>query len=516
MSRNPDFNVLFIIADQWRGDCLSCLDHPDVRTPQLDRLAEEAFVFSSHYAQASPCSPSRACIYTGMYQKNHRVLINGSPLDSRHANLAWEARKAGYEPALFGYTDTSLDPRTRHANDPSLKIYEQRLPGFDSEVYLPAEKPLRWLSWLAEQGVEVDFKNPNSVYRPVAERGKAPIRLPTRDPARFNADQTQSAFLVNETLKYVEARTEPWFVHLSLFSPHPPFVAPFPFNGMYDPEKIAGPLLANDRTTDWDSSPLIRWYAEKNRCIAKEGYFSHDFAGLSALDERDLRCVRATYFGMVSEVDAQIGRLLDALREGNLYDTTLVVFTSDHGEMAGDHHLLGKVGFHEASNHIPLIIKPPGRTASRKVGDFTQSVDLFPTFSEFFGLEIPRQCEGHSLLPLLKETGSLASLNEAVFWEYCFMDYWNGEMEEKFGLRPKDCLVNVMRDRKYKFVYQNRIGPLLFDLESDPHEMNDLARRKTSVPVLLEYFQKMLEWRIRTEEKTLTHYNRGKINPDYL
>ena len=116
-------NILFITADQWRGDCLSALGHPCLRTPNLDRLAAEGVLFRRHYSQATPCGPGRASLYTGLYLHNHRSVINGTPLDARHSNFALEARKAGYDPALFGYTDISPDPRTLPAGDPALTTY---------------------------------------------------------------------------------------------------------------------------------------------------------------------------------------------------------------------------------------------------------------------------------------------------------------------------------------------------------------------------------------------------------
>ena len=117
-------NLLFITADQWRGECLSVLDHPTVKTPHLDALASEGVLFKNHYAQCSPCGPSRASLYTGMYLQNHRSVANGVPLDARHTNIALEMRKLGYDPTLAGYTDTSPDPRCHHPNDPVLKTYE--------------------------------------------------------------------------------------------------------------------------------------------------------------------------------------------------------------------------------------------------------------------------------------------------------------------------------------------------------------------------------------------------------
>ena len=117
-------NVLFITADQWRGDCLSAYGHACLRTPNLDALAADGVLFRRHYSQATPCAPGRASLYTGMYLHNHRVVVNGTPLDARHSNVALEARKAGYQPALLGYTSTSADPRRQVPGDRTLRSYD--------------------------------------------------------------------------------------------------------------------------------------------------------------------------------------------------------------------------------------------------------------------------------------------------------------------------------------------------------------------------------------------------------
>ena len=120
-------NILLVTLDQFRGDCLSLLGHPVVRTPNLDALSRDATTFTRHYSQAAPCSPGRASLYTGMYLMNHRVCFNGSPLDDRFDNVARVARRHGYAPALFGYTDQGVDPRaTTNANDTPC----QNLTGF--------------------------------------------------------------------------------------------------------------------------------------------------------------------------------------------------------------------------------------------------------------------------------------------------------------------------------------------------------------------------------------------------
>src|SRR5579872_880540 len=151
-------NVLLITLDQWRAECLSILGHPCLKTPHLDALAREGVLFRRHFTQASPCGPARASLLTGLYAHNHRSVRNGVPLDDRHANLAREVRKAGYDPVLFGYTDTAIDPRTVPAGDPALETYEGVLPGFTPALPLPMYmKP--WLADLAAKGYAIPARS---------------------------------------------------------------------------------------------------------------------------------------------------------------------------------------------------------------------------------------------------------------------------------------------------------------------------------------------------------------------
>ena len=158
-------NLLLITCDQWRGECLSAAGHPVVKTPNVDALASEGVLFRRHYAGAAPCAPARACIYTGLYQMTNRVCRNGTPLDARHGNIALYARRLGYEPTLFGYTDTAPDPRLFSPHDPRLTSYEGVLPGFTARQLLP-EHQKQWLSWLAARGVDVGAGYPD-IHRPV-------------------------------------------------------------------------------------------------------------------------------------------------------------------------------------------------------------------------------------------------------------------------------------------------------------------------------------------------------------
>src|SRR5579863_5257087 len=159
-------NVLFITLDQWRGDCLSALGHPVLETPALDALSARGVLFANHWANAAPCGPSRACLYTGTYQHRNRSLLNGTPLDARFTNVGLIALSLRYDPVLFGYTDTSVDPRTVPAGDPRLFSYEGVLPGFTPIVNDPWETGgLEWGKWLADHGIDVPSQ-PSSLYEP--------------------------------------------------------------------------------------------------------------------------------------------------------------------------------------------------------------------------------------------------------------------------------------------------------------------------------------------------------------
>ena len=146
-------NLLLITADQWRGDCLSAVGHPTVKTPHLDALAAEGVVFRNHFTQCIPCGPSRASLYTGMYLQNHRVIENGVPLDARHTNIALELKKLGCDTILVGYTDTAPDPRLYPPGDSGLKTCKRILPGFDRFLGMSSEfLPDCWANWLKEHG----------------------------------------------------------------------------------------------------------------------------------------------------------------------------------------------------------------------------------------------------------------------------------------------------------------------------------------------------------------------------
>ena len=505
-------NVLFITADQWRGDCLSALGHPCLKTPNLDRLAGDGMLFAKHYAQTTPCGPGRASLYTGLYLHNHRCVTNGAPLDARHANVALEARKLGYDPALFGYTDIAPDPRTLPAGDPALTSYEGVLPGMTPEGYLGGNR-LPWIADLKAKGYDVDlgvlneYGDRNEVFRPQVDYRGAEGRGPTYAPARFKAEDSNTAFLTNQAIRYISVREgQNWFVHISFLSPHPPFVVAEPYHDMYDPADTPPVIRASSPEEEGGQHPWLAYFLKNQHGTGfTVGYTAADYAALSESEERQ---VRATYYAMMSEVDANIGRLIDHLKESGQYDNTLIVFCSDHGEQLGDHWLYAKYGYFDQAFHIPLILRDPRPEADggrgKVLSAFTENIDVMPTIIDWLGGQPPVACDGSSLRPF--GTGETpANWRREVHWAYDFRDVVNQQPERALGLNSDQCTMTVIRDDHYKYVHFTALPALFFDLEADPEERHNLIDDPAYQKLVLEYAQKMLSWRINHDDRTLSN-----------
>ena len=490
----PPLNVLFITADQWRGECLSALGHPMVKTPHLDALAAEGVMFTRHFANAAPCGPSRASLHTGMYLQNHRSGTNGTPLDRRHTNWALEAARLGYDPVLFGYTDTSADPRGMEPDDPWLKTYEGPLPGIRTVCSMDGY-PIAWTQWLKAQGYETPDV-PAMAYGkrdpgPEYEDGAAHPR-----PMAYPAEVDDTAFLVGRLIDHLKTADGPFVAHLSILRPHPPFVAPEPYNAMYDPRAVPGFIRQDSAEAEGAQHPWLAYQLSRRQFRAPA-------------EELRLRRLKAVYYGLMTRVDDEIGRLTAFLRESGLIDRTLIIFTSDHGEQMGDHWMIGKGGYFDASYRIPLIIRDPrplaDATRGTVVDAFTENVDIMPTMLDAIGGEIPVQCDGAALTPFLEGRGQPAAWRGEAHWEFDFRDPADGAPESHLGLTLHQCTLNVIRDEAFKYVHFTRLPPLLFDLKHDPDEMNNLAEDPAYLRTVLDYAQKMLSWRMNHDEQTLTH-----------
>ncbi|MGH7016598.1 MAG: alkaline phosphatase family protein, partial [Caulobacteraceae bacterium] len=481
-----------ITADQWRADCLSSAGHPMVKTPNLDDLARHGVRFSSHFASAAPCGPSRASLHTGLYLQNHRSGTNGTPMDRRHGNWAMACAAFGHDPVLFGYTDTSADPRGLEPNDPRLFTYEGLLPGIRPIVPLDG-RPKAWVEHLAAKGYEVPsaleraygFRRPG----PEWEDGAAHPR-----PLAFPSEIDDTAFLVGEAMAWMAAARNPFALHLSLLRPHPPWVAPEPFNALYDPAEVPPFSRLESPEEEAHQHPYLSWR------LSRPGYLAH-------AEEKRLRRLKAVYFGLVTRVDAAIGELMDFLRASGLLETTLIVFTSDHGEELGDHWTLQKGGYFDEAWRVPLIIRDPrpaaDRGRGRLVDSFTEHVDVVPTLLSAIGAPVGAEIDGEDLSPFLSGEAEPAGWRQEAHFEFDFRDVPNGAPEKALGISLDQCCLNVIRGRRWKYVHFAALPPLLFDLASDPHEFHDLAADPEAAAPMLASAQKLLSWRMQHDEHGL-------------
>ena len=496
-----DRNVLFITLDQWRGDCLSALGHPVVETPALDALAARGVLFANHWANAAPCGPSRACLYTGTYSHRNRSILNGTPLDARFTNVALVARELGYDPVLFGYTDTSVDPRTVPSGDPRLYTYEGVLPGFRALIVDPWEQGSpAWGRWLAERGLDVPA-DPHELYEPIDGFPGADAHGSTWAPARFPTELSQTTFIRSEVVDWLEHNgDEPFFVHASFIRPHPPRRNPVGYHDLYAAEAV-GPFAGCERRED-------------EAAIHPLGAVAMGTPGVGAPeDEEERRQLRATYYGAQREVDDGLASLFAYLDESGLAESTLVIVTSDHGEMGCDHWLLEKLGYWDESYRVPLIVMDPRPEAAAGRGTIvdavTESVDVLPTICDFLGAEVPLQADGWSLAPFLRGEPAPEHWRDTAHYEWSFSDPARQLAETAFAIPMSHCALEVGRGPRFKYVQfateSELFPPLLFDVSEDPGQtQNLLGAGGDAYEVAWGCAQELVRWRMRTSERTLS------------
>lgn len=510
-------NVLLVTFDQWRADHLSAAGHPALKTPKLDAFAEDAVRFTNHYTVAAPCGPARASLLSGLYMSNHRVCRNGSPFDDRFTTLALELRKAGYDPALFGYTDITVDPRSRHPNDPVFDTYEGILPGMN-QVYRLDDDLSSWFTHLKKKGYPLP-KRPSDIYRPRPDYPGAEGRGYSYSPPIYEAEDSDAAVLTNAVVDYIDDMGEkPWVAHATYIAPHPPWIVPEPYNTRYDPADMPKP---NRAATVGDEAAIHPWLDHTigsfasgtvvETCIGKV----HDPV---ETNEAELAQLRATYCGMVNLVEDQFDRIVTHLKETGQYEHTLIILTADHGEMLGDHWLFGKTGFHDESFHIPLIIRDPRDEAKasrgRVVTAFTESVDVMPTVLRAMNRPVPRQCDGTSLVDFI-EGREPESWRDAVHWEFDFRDLAFKKVEAALNIRSDECHLTVLRDENGKYAHFAALPALFFDLQTDPLQQENLAKDADAASTVLAYAERLLQWRVMQSERTMTYMRADKGMQEY-
>ena len=469
-------NVLWIMADQLRWDYLSCYGHPHLHTPNLDRLAERGVRFTNAYVQSPFCGPSRMSSYTGRYCRSHGATWNGFPLRVGEPTLGDHLRRIGVSPVIVGKTHMVPDTRGMEwlGIDPESEIGVQLSEcGFDPferddglHPYGSIYPAPHYNDFLQEQGVNATNPWEERANAGVAEDGTLRsgwLMKYANLPANVPEELSETPYMTGRAIDFMEqAGDAPWLCHLSYIKPHWPYIVPAPYHAMYGTEHML-PAVRSDEERETDH-PVFRAYIESRICRTV------------SRDEVRERIIPA-YMGLVKQIDDQMGRLLSWMEGRGLMENTMIVFTSDHGDYLGDHWMGEKDLFHDPSVKVPLIVYDPRPEADATRGqvreELVECVDLAPTFLNYFGgPELPHIMEGRTLDPLLHAPGAPEAWRRYAISEY---DYATREARLLIGNAQEDARLIMIRDARWKYIHAEGFRPMLFDLETDPDELEDLG-----------------------------------------
>ncbi|MBN1673619.1 MAG: sulfatase-like hydrolase/transferase [Kiritimatiellae bacterium] len=426
-------NLLLILTDHWRGDCLGRLGHPAVETPHVDSISGEGVTFTNAFTPCASCIAARRSIMTGMTPNTHGMLgyEDGRPWPYRRT-LAGELARAGYQTVNVGKTH----------------FFPRRLRlGFE-ELIVPAD----YDEWLAHETGLRGARFAHGVHQ----------NSWMARPTHLRETQTQECWYVDRAIERLEKRdpTRPFFLCLSFNGPHPPWCPPAWYFDLFMAKDLPPPMVG-----DW-----ARHYADEARYPLDVNTYKGRLS--PELNHR----ARAGYFACLAWIDAQIGRFMLFLAQRRLFENTLILFTSDHGEMLGDHNLWRKVNACDPSARVPFILRmPAGRRARANEHDDSPVglEDIMPTLLDAAGVPAPEPVEGRSVLPLLR--------GEPAGWRA----YYHHEHAPFY---EPDYAYQCLTSRDWKYIWNPITGAeLLFDRRADPYELHDLSAEPDPADALRDW-----------------------------
>jgi arylsulfatase A-like enzyme len=461
-----------VLCDELRADCLGFMGNQVIQTPKIDELANDAVIFENSFCNSPMCVPSRVSLATGRHAQSHGALDNLlRPLEGE-VSLYQTLKDQGYSTANFGKWHANIDPE-RFGIDVSNRY---------SRETSPVEKTISCF------GISDKNIRKGSHYK----KNGGDISLIVSGTRPTHKDDTLDTIVMESYLDYldqVKGEKKPIFARLSILDPHTPYLPSEPFASMYDPAKFSMPESMHD---DLLNKPILQQYFKQSR-------------GFNDFNESDFRRSKASYYGLVSHVDERIGRFTDYLKDNDLYDDSLIIFTSDHGCMLGEQGFIEKWGYmYDQVIHTPLLIKMPGNqfSGSRK-SSFAESIDVMPTILDLLNIDIPDNIQGRSLLPYIRNESS--NHKDSVFAQY-----YCGSLQNTPAL--------MVRDKKWKLTsYPEGVAledflpqdhPLkmsdffdkdeylgeLYDLENDSEERNNLFNDVRYTEIKEKYLSHLDHW----------------------
>lgn len=468
MTNRP--NIILLMCDQFRGDCMSYVNHPDVKTPYLDTLAADGICFDKAYSSCPSCIPARAALFTGLSQKNHHRVGYQDGIDWNYEHmLAEELRNNGYQTQCVG---------KMHVHPPRLSCGFDNIKLHDGYIghYRKANTP-----YWQHQNISDDYmhylkqqKGPTSDVNATGVENNSWIT----HPWIYEEHLHPTNWVVDESIRFLETRdrTKPFFLMASFVRPHPPFDAPKSYFDMYYGKNLREPAKG-----DWVDPSLTQ----------RDGMIMDSVHGCR--DEELKHQAMAGYYACITHIDHQIGRFITALENDETYHNSIILFTADHGELLFDNNLFRKVLPYEGSTRIPFIIhvgKNVAKTIPALCHDVVELRDIMPTLLDFAGIELPKELDGLSLKDVCINAKALK--REYIHGEHA-RDY---EQSNHFIVTSKD---------KYLWFSQSGIEQY-FDLEHDPREEHNLI----DSPLHQERIQQLRQYLIEELKDREEGYSDGK------
>jgi choline-sulfatase len=450
-------NIVLVMSDQHRADMMGCAGDPVVKTPNLDRLAAEGSNFTRAYCQGPLCMPARSSLLSERYVRDHGVFVNSSQVPPEMPTFVQRLREAGYHTCEIGkmhlYPHRPPERRNVSAMREVLVSY-----GFD--------EPIETVGKLANRAFDTTYteylrdKGLFEEYRAFLRRaghigGKNGVAAWQSEPCPLSLEDYADAWLGRRATQWIDGNdgAQPFFLWVGFPGPHDPWDAPLEALELYRdaeiplPRYLTGPVIP-------PAGPLKK-FLEK---ILKNG-------GSATMTDAAIIELRRAYYANISVIDNALGRIVEALRRKAMLDYTWIVYTSDHGEMMGEHRMLGKKVFYEPSVRVPMIIRPPGGTQPRTINERVQLMDLGATFRAVASAAPIEHSAANSLLPSLTEGHAPASPAALPSENYGFAMF----LTERYKL----------------MVDEDTCEPLqLFDLWEDPAEDRNLCYEPSGVAPL--------------------------------
>ena len=489
---NEKLNVIFIITDGQRADHLGCYNNSEIKTPNIDGLASEGIRFTNYYCANPFCMPNRATLFTGKYPSIHGVRCNGINLNPEIQTFIQTLQNVGYTTYSAGkiHLNWQGSPYSRKSKSAEMLLpylfegKKERTP-IPQPYYGLEEIDLtighgdavggHYLNWVKEKAPD---------YLELIKSRVLKLSEHIYSDSPIPADLHPTNYIVEKTISFLNRVSEgfyhekPFFLYCSFPDPHHPVCLPKPFNNMYDPEKIKIPSTMNDINT------------LQTHSVLKEYLDVYRMNWLRVTNEEEVRKFIASTYGSISMIDAGIGQILETLNSQGLEKETIIIFTSDHGDLMGDHGLLFQGPAHyQGYIRIPLIWKVPGMTIPGTTTDsLASSVDIPMTILNILNIKSknhPPGMQGYNLTPILKNP-------EIKIRDHCIIEEDEDSQRDSYKLPTLRVRTMVTEDNRTT-VYQGyeNTGDL-FDLKNDPHELINLWHDENSQQLKNELLIKLL------------------------